>query len=83
MKRINTDTSKRDKAEVHTALSRLRFSVMAAMTGDFPQHEEALRALYAGNQDRFHQLISDWAPDIRDQFKILSKKNRYELHPNC
>lgn len=49
------------------------YHFMTAMAGDFPQHEEALRALYAGNQDRFYQLIDDWAPDIRDHIKTLAE----------
>lgn len=39
---------------------------MTAMAGNFPQYEEALRFLYAGDSDRFHHSIKEWAPDIRN-----------------
>ncbi|MFC9709086.1 DUF2239 family protein [Paenibacillus sp. NPDC056933] len=55
------------------AAQEASYHFMTAMAGDFPQHEEALRALYAGNQDRFHQLIDNWAPDIRDHIKTLAE----------
>ncbi|MHA7582898.1 DUF2239 family protein [Paenibacillus vandeheii] len=55
------------------AAQEASYRFMTAMAGDFPQHEEALRALYAGNQDRFYQLIDDWTPDIRDHIKTLAE----------
>jgi len=45
---------------------------MTAMAGNFQQYEEALRALYAGDLDRFYHCIDDWAPDIRNHIKRLS-----------
>lgn len=45
---------------------------MTAMAGNFPQYEEALRALYAGDLDRFYHFIDDWAPDIRNHIKRLA-----------
>ncbi|GEM_PF-61110 len=48
------------------------YSFMTAMAGDFHQYEEALRALYAGDFDRFYRLIEDWAPGIRNYVKRLA-----------
>lgn len=48
------------------------YNFMTAMAGDFNQYEEALRALYAGDSDRFYHLIEEWAPDIRDHVKKLT-----------
>lgn len=45
---------------------------MTAMAGNFHQYEEALRALYAGDLDRFYHFIDDWAPDIRNHVKKLA-----------
>ncbi|WP_018753608.1 DUF2239 family protein [Paenibacillus sanguinis] len=45
---------------------------MTAMAGDFNQYEEALRALYAGDSERFYHLIDAWAPDIRNHVKRLA-----------
>lgn len=55
------------------AAQEASYRFMTAMAGDSPQYEEALRALYAGNQDRFYQLIDDWTPDIRDHIKTLAE----------
>lgn len=48
------------------------YRFMTAMAGNFHQYEEALRALYAGDSERFYHLISDWAPDIRDHITKLA-----------
>ncbi|HEX3879758.1 MAG TPA: DUF2239 family protein, partial [Bryobacteraceae bacterium] len=38
---------------------------LSAMAGNFPGYEEASRALYARNRDRFDDMIRDWPGDIR------------------
>ena len=38
---------------------------MTAMAGDLPGYEEASRALFAKDQDRFGHLIREWPHDIR------------------
>jgi hypothetical protein len=39
--------------------------VLTAMAGNLPGYEEASRALYAGNRERFADQISHWPSDIR------------------
>ncbi|MCR8656747.1 DUF2239 family protein [Paenibacillus endoradicis] len=48
------------------------YHFMTAMAGNFHQYEEALRALYAGDLDRFYHYIDDWAPDIGNHIKRLA-----------
>ncbi|MFD7523670.1 DUF2239 family protein [Paenibacillus chitinolyticus] len=48
------------------------YNFMTAIAGNFHQYEEALRALYAGDLDRFYHFIDDWAPDIRNHIKRLA-----------
>ncbi|MHA6532130.1 DUF2239 family protein [Paenibacillus sp. BAC0078] len=48
------------------------YNFMTATAGNFPQYEEALRALYAGDLERFYHFIDDWAPDIRNHVKRLA-----------
>ncbi|MGN7759884.1 DUF2239 family protein [Paenibacillus sp. 22594] len=48
------------------------YNFMTAMAGNFHHYEEALRAMYAGDLDRFHHFIDDWVPDIRDHVKKLA-----------
>ncbi|MEI6386982.1 MAG: DUF2239 family protein [Spirochaetota bacterium] len=40
------------------------FRFMTALAGDYPNYEEATRALYAGNWPRLRRLIRDWPGDI-------------------
>ncbi|WEK51902.1 MAG: DUF2239 family protein [Candidatus Kaistia colombiensis] len=39
---------------------------MTAMAGDQPGYEEAGRALFAGDRERFRQMIENWPNDIRE-----------------
>ncbi len=48
------------------------YNFMTAMAGNFPQYEEALRALYAGDSERFGGIIDTWEPDITNHIKKLS-----------
>jgi hypothetical protein len=44
---------------------------MWAMAGNLPHFEEASRALFAGDRERFGNLISDWPADIRSHLGHL------------
>ncbi len=37
---------------------------MTAMAGDLSNYEEATRALFAGDRQRFDALVADWPRDI-------------------
>jgi uncharacterized protein len=39
---------------------------MTAMAGDRPGYEEAARALFAGERERFAELVRDWPRDVRE-----------------
>jgi hypothetical protein len=41
------------------------YRFMSALCGDRPGYEEALRALYRGEEERFGTLIADWPEAIR------------------
>jgi len=43
------------------------YRFMSAIAGDRPGFEEAARALFAGDGDRFRALIATWPADIADQ----------------
>lgn len=45
---------------------------LSAMAGNFAGYEEATRALYAGDKERFAELIHEWPADIRDHATWLS-----------
>ena len=46
---------------------------MQALAGDQPGYEEAARALYAGQAERFEGLTAAWPKDIRDHAVYLAK----------
>ena len=48
------------------------YRFMSAMAGNRPGFEEATRALFAGERERFDQLVEDWPRDIRDHARKLA-----------
>jgi hypothetical protein len=48
------------------------YRFMSAMAGNEAGFEEAARALFAGNEKRFQQLVEAWPPDIGDHAKFLA-----------
>ncbi|HYH00583.1 MAG TPA: DUF2239 family protein [Terriglobales bacterium] len=61
----------------HQARDRARQSqeavnrCMTIMAGDLPGYEEASRAFYRGDRQRFDQLTASWPPDVRDYLRKL------------
>ena len=60
-----------DKDRVRQA-QEAAYRFMAAMAGNRPNYEDALRALYAGDAARFEALIAAWPEDIRDHSAWLA-----------
>ena len=48
------------------------YRFMSAMAGDLPGFEEASRALFAGNPEKFNEIVTTWPVDIRDHVQKLS-----------
>jgi len=51
------------------------YHFMSAMAGNFPNFEEASRALFADDRRRFGELIADWPADIRDHAIALAYRD--------
>lgn len=49
---------------------------MWGMAGDLPGFEEASRALFAGDQDRFEELVGDWPRDVHAHLLRLTRDAR-------
>jgi uncharacterized protein len=45
---------------------------MMIMAGNLPGFEEASRALYRHDRERFSQIVADWPVDIRDHVQMLA-----------
>jgi len=63
------DKSGRDRVRRSQEVS---YRFMSAMAGNLPGFEEASRALFAGNRERFNDLTASWPADIRDHSRMLS-----------
>jgi hypothetical protein len=48
------------------------YRFMSVMAGDRPGFEEAARALYANDGERFRGLIEPWPADVREQISRLA-----------
>jgi len=48
------------------------YRFMTAIAGDLPGFEEAARALFAGERQRFESLIDGWAQDVRTHVSRLA-----------
>jgi hypothetical protein len=46
---------------------------MSVTAGDRPGYEEAARALYAGDRERFLALIAAWPEDVREHAARLAE----------
>jgi hypothetical protein len=47
------------------------YHFMSAIAGNLPGFEEAIRALFAHDRDRFSNLLAAWPADIRDHAVLL------------
>jgi uncharacterized protein len=59
-------------ADRQRAAREAAYHFMSAMAGNFPDFEEASRALFADDRRRFTGLIASWPPDIRDHVVKLA-----------
>jgi hypothetical protein len=48
------------------------YRFLSAMAGNLPGFEEATRALFAGDGDRFAKLVEPWPGDVRNHAKKLA-----------
>lgn len=49
------------------------YRFLSALAGDLPGYEEALRALFAGDDAAFAAHMADWPPDLRDHALKLAR----------
>jgi hypothetical protein len=75
LRRLVEAASRQSPAQARRAQEAL-YKVMTALAGDAPGYEEAVRALFAGADDRFDDLIAAWPPDIRDYLARLARAER-------
>ena len=72
LRRLVDEARKRDPDEERARLAREAASrFMTAIAGDLPGYEEASRALFAKDHERFSQRIAAWPEDIRLHLESL------------
>jgi uncharacterized protein len=64
LRRLVEEARKRGRSRRECQDAAYRF--LTVMTGDRPGYEEAMRALYADDRQRFEELAGAWPPAIRD-----------------
>jgi hypothetical protein len=50
------------------------YRFMSAMAGNKPHYEDAIRALFAGDETRFETLIAEWPADVRSHTSKLAER---------
>jgi hypothetical protein len=56
------------------------YRFVVAIAGNEAEFEEAVRALFVGDEARFRQLVDGWPPDIRDHAQRLADA-AFEVRP--
>jgi len=74
LRRLVDDARKREPGEQRARLARTAaHAFMTTMAGDRAGFEEALRALYAKDRERFEQKIVRWPGDVRRHAERLAE----------
>lgn len=66
----NTEPAEQRKRLAVEAAGRF----VSAMAGNLPHYEEATRALYSRNGERFEELVRDWPRDVRVHAQRLASE---------
>jgi hypothetical protein len=68
------DEARKVRSETDTLRTRQEatYRFISAIAGDWPNYEEANRALFASDADRFHLLTDNWPADVRDHARRLA-----------
>lgn len=65
-RRANAEKDRRRAAQ------EAAYRFMSAIGGNLPGFEEATRALFAGNEPRFHEQLAPWPRDVREHAAALA-----------
>ncbi len=62
----------RGKSDALRARQEAAYRLLTAIAGDWRNYEEANRALFAGDAERFFKLTDSWPADVRDHARLLA-----------
>lgn len=83
LRRLIDDARANDDAGRMRAKQTIVYRFMSAIAGDFPGFEEASRALFAGDRERFNTQISSWPTDVRNYLLRLYAMPESETEPQA
>ena len=67
------DTAARDPQTERRGAQDATYRLANAIAGDLPGYEEAMRALYAPDQEAFRQIIGQWPEDVTSAVQQLAE----------
>ncbi|RTL53962.1 MAG: DUF2239 family protein [Bradyrhizobiaceae bacterium] len=68
------EEARKSGADAKRTAQESAYRFITAMAGNAPHYEEALRALFANEDTRFHALTESWPRDIRDHARTLAQR---------
>jgi hypothetical protein len=81
LRRLVDDARRTDGHRQARATQETAYRFMSAMAGDLPGFEEATRALFAGNRERFEQQMAAWPVDLRNYAMKLASGTGTQMTP--
>jgi len=73
LRRLIDEARRGERGQTQARLAQeAAYRFMTALAGDLPGYEEALRALFAGEETRFATLIAGWPIDVRTYAQELA-----------
>lgn len=68
------DEARKDPKEDQKRARDAAYRVMTSLCGNMAGYEEAVRALYAGDGQRFYEYVSRWHEDVRRYIERISEE---------
>jgi hypothetical protein len=79
LRRLVDDARRGDDGQSDRKAAHERsYRFLSALAGDLPGYEEAIRALFAGDNEAFAERMATWPPDIRDHALALARPGTRE-----
>ena len=73
LRRLVDETRRTDGGQTdRNAAYERTYAFLSALAGDLPGYEEAIRALFAGDDEAFRERMATWPPDVRDHALALA-----------
>jgi uncharacterized protein len=76
LRRLVDEARRKDAGQTDRKAAHERtYRFLAAIAGDLPGYEEAIRALFADLEDAFAERMAAWPADVRDHALVLARSD--------